>query len=89
MPQNSDLATCRVCGLIQTDLPWGKTGRDPSHDICDCCGVEFGYGDFTIKAIQRSRNIWIQSGTKWRRPKAKPEGWVLEEQLRNIPDQFR
>jgi rubredoxin len=42
---------CRVCGLIYDKFyPWGEDGEVPSHDICDCCGTEFGYDDVSIES---------------------------------------
>lgn len=69
---NNDLQICRVCGLFQPDLPWGENGTDPTHDICDCCGIEFGYEDFTLVVIRRYRDDWINNGAKWWREKKKP-----------------
>lgn len=53
---------CRVCGKIQDDPPWGEDGKCPNYDICDCCGVEFGYGDCTLTAIRASRERWLVNG---------------------------
>lgn len=86
---NNELFICRVCGLIQPDMPWGESGDDPSHDICDCCGIEFGYEDFTLTTIQKKRELWIKSGAKWWNNKFKPDNWDLEKQLENIPLRFK
>ena len=79
---------CRVCGKIEDDPPWGEDGRYPTFDICDCCGTEFGYGDCTLKAIRASRRRWLFEGAKWKYPEAKPEDWLVEEQIKNIPDEY-
>lgn len=79
---------CRVCGLYQEDPPWGISGKDPSRNICPCCGIEFGYEDFSLEAIREKRKQWINRGAKWFCPKEKPENWSLEEQMKNIPDEF-
>ena len=81
--------TCRVCGKIQEDPPWGEDEKSPTYDICDCCGTEFGYGDCTLKAIIANRKSWIAEGAKWKYPEEKPANWSLEEQMRNIPEEFR
>lgn len=51
---------CRVCGKIQSDPPWGLDGQCPTYEICDCCGVEFGYGDCTPEAARAWRKHWIE-----------------------------
>lgn len=53
---------CRVCGLKQEDAPWVKHGDTPSFEICDCCGVEFGYEDRINKSIQKYRENWLNNG---------------------------
>jgi hypothetical protein len=88
MPNNSFLV-CRVCGKIQDDPPWGDDGQYPSHNICDCCGVEFGYGDCNLKAIISSRRRWLKGGAIWRYPEEKPVNWSQEEQLKQIPDEYK
>jgi len=55
MHSNNNLYVCRVFGALQSDPPWGETGKDPSFDICDCCGVEFGYEDATLSGLKRYR----------------------------------
>jgi hypothetical protein len=80
---------CRVCGKIQDDMPWGENGQCPTYELCDCCGVEFGYGDCLLKAIQASRERWIAGGYQWKYPIEKPTNWSAEEQLKQIPKEFR
>ena len=89
MHNNKELYACRVCGAIQTDLPWGDTGQDASFNICDCCGVEFGYEDATLLGLKRYRDRWLSDGAKWNNPKSRPEHWSLDEQLQNIPLEYR
>lgn len=83
---------CRVCGYYDPDyleyFPWGENGCVPSYDICECCGVEFGYEDWILESIRHYRAEWLAGGTKWFVPKSKPEDWNLEEQLKQIPPQF-
>lgn len=85
----SPFLTVVFVNLTKGFEPWGEDEETPSFDICDCYGVEFGYGDFTIEGIKDHRNKWIQNGAKWRWPKNKPENWSLEEQMKNIPEEFR
>lgn len=53
---------CRVCGLRQGSPPWGEDGKTPSFEICDCCGVEFGYEDASPKAAEAYRQAWLARG---------------------------
>ena len=85
---------CRVCGLEYTfddpnDLPWGADGRTPDYTFCDCCGVEFGYGDFTVVGARRWRSRWLEGGARWEDPKMTPSDWNLERQLDAVPSEFR
>jgi len=81
---------CYVCGLQYKDfLPWGEDGKTPSHSICSCCGTEWGYGDVLVEAVKKNREKWIQGGAKWFEANAQPVNWLLEEQLNNIPPQYR
>jgi hypothetical protein len=89
MLSNKELHICRICGLEQPFFPWGEDGQTPTYDICSCCGVEFGYEDATLVAVRNYRKEWIEKGAKWLKPKEMPESWSLEEQLKNIPDEFK
>jgi hypothetical protein len=79
---------CRVCGLWQSEPPWGEEGTCPTYDYCPCCGVEFGYGDASAIAIQQWRETWIKDGAKWAEPEKKPAHWNLQEQLTFVTDRF-
>lgn len=80
---------CRVCGKIQDDPPWGEDGRSPTYVICECCGTEFGYGDCSLKAIAANRSRWLANEAKWKYPEEKPNNWSLEEQMENIPNEYK
>lgn len=76
---------CHVCGYAELDeAPWGETGKIPSHNICDCCGIQYGYEDCTNEAIRQYRQNWIESGGEWFDETKKPDNWSITEQLRNI-----
>lgn len=86
---SDNLWRCRVCGLKQEDLPWEENGTIPSFNICSCCGAEFGYEDFTLSGIRRYRKEWLEKKkAQWWRPKMRPNDWSLEDQLKNIPQEF-
>lgn len=84
---NKEMYMCRVCGLQQDDPPWGEDGNTPSFEICDCCGTEFGYHDATPQAVSNTRREWLSENVQWFNPKAKPEHWILENQLQQISSQ--
>jgi hypothetical protein len=87
--RNDEEHACRVCGRHHEDKPWGGDGASPTFDICDCCGVEFGYEDSTLEAVKKYRAAWIAEGCTWFRPKDKPSGWTWEQQSQNVPERFR
>lgn len=88
MISDADLV-CHVCGLAQPSPPWGDDGVSPTYDYCDCCGVEFGYGDASALGIRRWRFKWLQDGAQWHVPEKRPEGWVAKKQLAQIPTDFQ
>lgn len=88
MHKNNELLICRVCGLKQNEPQWGDDGETPTYNICDCCGVEFGYEDSSLIGIKNYRNKWLSSGGRWTKPNCKPENWTLENQLPNIPVKY-
>lgn len=59
---SKEIRYCRVCGLKYEEPPWGFDGKTPSFEICQCCGVEFGYEDATVVGVNRYRKKWISSG---------------------------
>lgn len=77
---------CRVCGLLQSEPPWGSDGKSPTYEYCPCCGVEFGYGDASSVAIQRWRDKWLANGAAWDEPKERPTNWDQAEQLSHVAD---
>ena len=89
MTNNNENMACRVCGLTQLEPPWGNDGKSPNFEICYCCGVEFGYEDRTFNSINNYRKKWLEKGSPWFYSKEKPENWNLQDQLGNIPDNFK
>jgi len=83
-PQTPDV--CSVCGLRYADgLPWGPSGTGPSFTLCDCCGVEFGYGDASVIAIKHWRERWLAGGAGWFDTDARPDDWSIQRQMDCIP----
>ena len=58
MQSNDELYKCRVCGFRHCEMPWGPNGQTPTYDICECCGVEFGYEDCNEGAIKAYIERW-------------------------------
>lgn len=76
---------CPICGYDKlTEEPFDKDGN-PSYEICNCCGFEFGYDDGSEGVSPDIyRKEWIKQGVKWFNIKVKPNNWDLQEQLKNI-----
>lgn len=70
------------------DLPWGEDGNCPTHEICPCCNVEFGYEDYTVESAKQYRRKWINEGANWFELAEKPENWDEKEQFKKIPKEF-
>lgn len=87
------LAKCPVCGYLLGFLPWGPFGESASHEICPCCGIEFGYHDDALledpkdrqKVWDEWRKHWIEGGMKWwSKAREPPENWNPVVQLKNV-----
>lgn len=83
------LYACRVCGLLQVEPPWGEDRKTPNFEICDCCGVEFGYEDCSVETARLARERWKAQGFRWHEPTITPQDWSLEKQLQQIPIHFQ
>lgn len=80
---------CCVCGYDTGEFIWGDDGKCPTFIICSCCGTEFGYEDITPKSIYMRRKTWESEGYKWSDPEKKSEGWNVNKQMQNIPEEFK
>lgn len=76
---------CRVCGLDYDESPWGPDGQSPDYTICACCGVEFGYQDYTPDSTREYRAQWLAAGAAWFYPNMKPQNWQPAAQLQQVP----
>jgi len=83
---------CRICGFLYDDYyPWGEDGNTPDYEHCAYCGAEFGFDDDIAacgKPIHVYRSKWISEGAKFFIASRCPENWSLEEQLKNIHEEF-
>jgi hypothetical protein len=66
---------CPVCGFDEMPFP------PEDHNICSCCGTEFGYHDLRLSHAAL-RGQWQSKGTPWFSVgMQQPEGWNAQEQL--------
>lgn len=75
---------CLVCGYPGLEEPPRLENGMPSFDICECCGVQFGYEDCTEERILEYRKKWIKSEGEWFSKESKPDNWSMKQQLKNI-----
>jgi hypothetical protein len=69
--------TCPVCGFQQMPFP------PADHNICSCCGTEFGYHD-RVRTPQSLRKAWTGSGCRWfSKALQPPAGWNPFVQMLN------
>jgi hypothetical protein len=79
---------CRICGLDVGEVRFDEHGL-ALFDICGCCGTESGVGDDTLAQVRLLRDRWLDAGSVWFQPKARPADWEPREQLRNLPPNWR
>lgn len=77
--------TCPVCGFDGLLEPAYDVAGKPSHEICPCCGFEFGFDDLQHGiSHEEYRARWIAEGAAWFAPDEQPDDWDLSDQLRNV-----
>ena len=47
---------CPVCGYDLGFPAWD--GESPSDEICNCCGIQFGYGDIGPGGLEGRKKIY-------------------------------
>ena len=73
---------CPVCGYGMEEPP-------ANHNICPCCGTEFGYHD-SGRTFDELRSVWIERGARWWSPAdSQPYGWNPLTQLLQAGLNFR
>lgn len=80
---------CPACGNPDLkELPFynGDPLNSPSHEICACCGFQFGFTDLDLHiTYEQWRQQWIAGGMVWDKGRSKPpQGWDPHQQLLNI-----
>jgi len=67
---------CPVCGFDGLREEPFNSSNEPSHEICPCCGFEFGFdGGNDQRIFTKFRQNWINNGAKWFMPGLKPQDW--------------
>jgi hypothetical protein len=58
-----------------------------SHEICPCCGFQFGLSDFPYEErdelIAKWRKKWIANGCIWKHG-SPPDSWDPQKQLESL-----
>jgi hypothetical protein len=68
---------CPVCGFNQMPFP------PEDHNICSCCGTEFGYHNL-VHSVQQLRKMWVAKSCPWFSTAMQPpEGWSAYVQMLN------
>jgi hypothetical protein len=71
-----------------TEPPYSRYYGEPSYEVCDCCGYEFGNDDEpgTGQATSFEDYLanWIKHGCNWFKPIAKGTPWDLEQQVATV-----
>jgi len=77
---------CPVCGFIGLTEPPYDAHQCPSHEICVCCGTQFGYDDCNV-SFKTIREKWIAGGMQWWSDHVSPpKNWDPERQVGSIGD---
>ena len=78
--------TCPICGYPDLEKQPRSETRRNSHEICPCCGFQFGYHDEDQGISDEEwRRRWIAKGMPWSaRSVLPPPGLDRVEQLRRL-----
>lgn len=87
---------CPACGFTGlTKVPWyqknlasGLIVWRTSHEICACCGIEFGRDDWASGSLEQRAEVhqrwglrWVKSGRRFLVEAKKPMNWNAEQNL--------
>ncbi len=59
----NNLFACLVCGWPGMERP--QAAPFGSHDICACCGTQYGLDVATVDDIVSVRTDWLNDGAPW------------------------
>lgn len=81
---------CPVCGYVLAEPAW-TDGVSGSFEICESCGVQFGYTDAAggdpvrrLDVWRQWRADWISEGMPWRGSNPVPKDFDPLEQLTHV-----
>jgi hypothetical protein len=69
---------CPVCGFEAMPYP------PEDHNICSCCGTEFGYHDLKLSHEELFRRWWDQGAPWFSTALPKPAGWTAAAQVERM-----
>lgn len=75
---------CPVCGYKARVPPWGVNGDSPTHSICPCCGVQWGYQDLIVESRDEYRDGWLAAGAHWDWDEVPHDGLTTAQRLERI-----
>lgn len=67
---------CPVCG--DNALLEDPTTMWDTHEICRCCGVQFGLEVECQADVAGYRTNWLDSGAEWFDDESRPPNWTPE-----------
>ncbi len=85
---------CPACGFMALEnVPWyqktlvsGQMVWRTSHEICVCCGIEFGCDDWAGGNLEERAKVhkiwrlrWVKSGMRFVDMARKPADWSAEQ----------
>ena len=67
---------CPVCNWLGLDkeAKWPF----PTHEICECCGTQFGLDVQENSDMVKVRDAWLNSGATWFDDLTKPNNWSIK-----------
>ncbi|MDM3871439.1 hypothetical protein QSV34_08730 [Porticoccus sp. W117] len=78
------LYACPVCGWTGLD----EKPKYPysSHEICSCCGTQFGLDVVSDSGIKKVREEWLAEGANWFDDETVPTEWNVAAAIRQIKE---
>ncbi|MDX8363436.1 hypothetical protein [Cytobacillus sp. IB215316] len=78
--------TCPICGYDGLFEPAYDKHNYGSHEICPCCGFQYGYSDdHDGSSFEDYRKEWIEEGYNWySNARRQPKNWNPKVQLEKV-----
>ena len=81
------MSICPVCG--DDSLLEDPTNMWDTHEICPCCGVQFGLEVSCVEDVLPYRTQWIESGAEWFDDESRPSAWGPDAATKQIQRRLR